>query len=76
MKPDSVCGLIFSMVSVPFGYFLREVCAGMARCVSDGPFFSVLPEKNGEKRGAGDAESRFAPDKQVAALYVFSLHKP
>ena len=28
-------------------------CAGMARCASGGPFFSVLPEKNGEKRGAG-----------------------
>ena len=24
-------------------------------CRSAGPFFSVLPEKNGEKRGAGDA---------------------
>ena len=24
--------------------------------VSDGPFFSVLPEKNGEKRGAGDTK--------------------
>ena len=24
-------------------------------CASGGPFFSVLPEKNGEKRGAGDA---------------------
>ncbi|MFQ8836427.1 MAG: hypothetical protein ACLR8L_00730 [Oscillospiraceae bacterium] len=26
---------------------------GAFRCASGGPFFSVLPEKNGKKRGAG-----------------------
>ena len=30
----------------------------MVQDASGGPFFSVLPEKNGEKRGAGDAEPR------------------
>ena len=48
-------------------------CAGMARCVSDGPFFSVLPEKNGEKRGAGERNSAYAPEKLFVSLYVLSF---
>ena len=45
----------------------------MARCVSDGPFFSVLPEKNGEKRGAGERNSAYAPEKLFVSLYVLSF---
>ena len=55
---------------------LREpylFCAGMARNASGGPFFSVLPEKNGEKRGAGDANGAVAPEKLFVSLYVLSF---
>ena len=37
---------------------------------SGGPFFSVLPEKNGEKRGAGVRNSAYAPKK----YFVFAHH--
>ena len=42
------------------------------RDVSDGPFFSVLPEKNGKKRGAGYGLVRAAGTVQVSP-YVQSL---
>ena len=40
---------------------------------SGGPFFSVLPEKNGEKRGAGERNSAYAPEKLFVSLYVLSF---
>ncbi len=46
------------------------------RDASGGPFFSVLPEKNGEKRGTGERNSADAPEKQIVPLCVLSLHRP
>ena len=43
------------------------------RNASGGPFFSVLPEKNGEKRGAGERNSAYAPEKLFVSLYVLSF---
>ena len=43
------------------------------RNASGGPFFSVLPEKNGEKRGAGKRNSAYAPEKLFVSLYVLSF---
>ena len=46
-----------------------------AQVVSDGPFFSVLPEKNGEKRGAGERNRAYAPEKACRSIlrYVVSF---
>ena len=46
-----------------------------AQVVSDGPFFSVLPEKNGEKRGAGERKRAYAPEKACRSIlrYVVSF---
>ena len=46
------------------------------RDASGGPFFSVLPEKNGETRGAGERNSADAPENQIVPLCVLSLHRP
>ena len=43
------------------------------RNASGGPFFSVLPEKNGEKRGAGERNSAVAPEKLFVSLCVLSF---
>ena len=48
-------------------------CAGMAWDASGGPFFSVLPERDGEKRGAGDANGAYAPEKLFVSLDVLSF---
>ncbi len=50
--------------------------APKVRDASGGPSFSVLPEKNGEKRGAGERNSADAPEKQIVPLCVLSLHRP
>ena len=44
----------------------------MVQDASGGPFFSVLPEKNGEKRGAGDANSAVAPEKAFCFCVPFT----
>ena len=51
-------------------------CAGMARCASGGPFFSVLPEKNGEKRGAGERNSAYAQKRHIASAYYSPMARP
>ena len=48
-------------------------CAGMARDASGGPFFSVLPEKNGEKRGAG-REIALTRLKSLSFCFAFSRY--
>ena len=45
----------------------------MAWDASGGPFFSVLPEKNGEKRGAGERNRAVAPEKLFVSLCVLSF---
>ena len=51
-------------------------CAGMARCASGGPFFSVLPEKNGEKRGAGERNSAVAQKRHFVSAYHSPIALP
>ena len=41
-------------------------------CASGGPFFSVLPEKNGEKRGTGIRNSAYAPEKAFCFCMPFT----
>ena len=43
---------------------------------SAGPFFSVLPEKNGKKRGAGDANSAVAPEKHFDSACYSPMARP
>ena len=44
----------------------------MVQDASSGPFFSVLPEKNGEKRGAGVRNSADAPEKTFCFCMPFT----
>ena len=51
MRPTP-CGCTSARLS---GFTELPLMRWHRNCRSAGPFFSVLPEKNGEKRGAGDA---------------------
>ena len=48
----------------------------MAQDASGGPFFSVLPEKNGEKRGAGERNSAYAQKRHIASAYYSPMARP
>ena len=61
------CALALQVIS-----FLRTASPD----ASGGPFFSVLPEKNGEKRGAGIRNSAAAPKRHVDSAFRSSFVRP
>ena len=65
----------------PFARRRPQERAGFAErfevgAASGGPFFSVLPEKNGEKRGAGLRLVRAAGAIQGSTNYLVSANTP
>ena len=59
--------------SASVGVFSASEWRGLC---SAGPFFSALPEKNGEKRGAGERNSAVAPDKTIRSILRFVVSFP
>ena len=80
MKPDSVCGLIFSMVSVPFGEFYMVIaCSGGRLCPSSKfvdfswLFVGADAHLGAKRRALRGCASKLACGRRIGPLKCFEF---